>query len=239
MVALNSNSNPRSNRFMLGENSILSVSNLCKHVDSGDTELTILQNINLDVTKGEALAIIGVSGSGKTTLLSLLAGIDLPSSGLIRFQGHELTVLNEDERATLRASQVGFIFQSFQLMPTLSALENVMLPLELQYQQNPRTVARHWLCKVGLEKRLNHYPRQLSGGEQQRVAIARAFAINPVLLFADEPTGNLDKKSAKMVIELLFNLNHELQTTLIIVTHDEQLAKSCQRKLVLDGGSLQ
>jgi putative ABC transport system ATP-binding protein len=218
---------------------ILQVSHLSKSVKSGEEILTILQDIDLEVTSGESLAIVGASGSGKTTLLSLLAGLDEPSSGSIRFLGQEINKLNQDERAMLRANQVGFIFQSFQLMPTLNAIENVMLPLELQGHKKAHNTAGQWLDKVGLGKRYHHYPNQLSGGEQQRVAIARAFAINPSLLFADEPTGNLDKKSAKIIIELLFKLNKASKTTLIIVTHDEHLAKLCQRTLMLDDGMFQ
>lgn len=188
---------------------------------------------------GESLAIIGASGSGKTTLLSLLAGLDTPSAGKIMLLGSELTKLSEDERATLRAQQVGFIFQNFQLMPTLTALENVMLPLELQAQKNAQKIASKWLSNVGLKHRLSHYPRQLSGGEQQRVAIARAFSIEPKILFADEPTGNLDKQSAIKIIQLLFTLNRDAQTTIMVATHDEHLANQCQRQQTLDDGMLQ
>ncbi len=218
---------------------ILTASHLSKTIQSGDKKLTILKNIDLNVVLGESLAIIGASGSGKTTLLSLLAGLDTPDDGEIILLGEDLTKLNEDERATIRAKQVGFIFQNFQLMPGLTALENVMLPLELQSQKNAKQTASQWLAHVGLKDRLTHYPSQLSGGEQQRVAIARAFSIRPKLLFADEPTGNLDKQSAINIIQLLFTLNREVQTTIIVATHDELLAHQCQRQLTLDDGRLQ
>lgn len=220
----------------MNDDCILSVSHLSKSVSSGDEQLTILHDISLRVTRGESLAIVGASGSGKTTLLSLLAGLDTPSSGCVNFLGHDLALLDEDARAKLRASKVGFIFQSFQLMPTLTAVENVMLPLELQGHKHALEEAKRWLAKVNLGHRLFHYPSQLSGGEQQRTAIARAFAVKPELLFADEPTGNLDKKSALTVSKLLFDLNHGLRTTLIIVTHDERLAKRCHRQLTIDDG---
>ena len=221
------------------EQYILTVSHLSKHVDSGNEVLNILQDIELNVTAGGTLAILGASGSGKTTLLSLLAGLDTPSSGKILFQGQDLSALTEDQRAQLRAKKIGFIFQSFQLMPTLTALENVMLALELQDHQQPKKTAMSWLEKVGLAHRLKHTPARLSGGEQQRVAIARAFATAPQLLFADEPTGNLDKKTAEVIIDLLFELNQAANTTLIIVTHDERLAARCQRRLCLDEGRIQ
>lgn len=224
---------------MTSNERILSVSKLSKTVKSGDKTLTILHDIDLEVTRGESLAIVGTSGSGKTTLLSILAGLDSPSEGHIVLMGQNITSLNEDDRARIRRKTVGFIFQNFQLMPNLNALENVMLPLELQGHANPNEQAFSWLKKVGLAARVNHYPTQLSGGEQQRVAIARAFAIEPVLLFADEPTGNLDNQSAKNIIELLFNLNRQSKTTLIIVTHDDNLAVHCQRKLTLSDGTFQ
>lgn len=192
----------------------------------------------MQIAQGESLAIVGASGSGKTTLLSLLAGLDTPSSGTITFLGQVISALDEDARAQLRAMSVGFIFQNFQLMPSLTALENVMLPLELKGNKKSQAIAKQWLSNVKLDHRYHHYPSQLSGGEQQRTAIARAFAISPKLLFADEPTGNLDKKSAQMVSQLLFELNHTLQTSLIIVTHDESLAHQCQRTLTIDDGVL-
>jgi len=201
-------------------------------------ELVILDGVSLAVAPGEAIAVVGVSGSGKSTLLGLLAGLDTPTSGRIWLDGEELTALDEEHRATLRAGRVGFVFQSFQLLPSLTALENVMLPLELAGRADARPRALHILERVGLEARSRHYPRQLSGGEQQRVAIARAFAAEPRILFADEPTGNLDRASGARIAELLFELNRERGTTLVVVTHDLRLAEPCQRILELDAGRL-
>lgn len=212
--------------------------NINKTIQNGEERLHILNNINLNISSGEAVAIVGPSGSGKTTLLSLLAGLDDPTSGTIKFFGKELQSLNEEERAALRKQHIGFVFQSFQLISSLTALENVMLPIELAKLPNPETVAATWLEKVKLSSRAHHYPSQLSGGEQQRVAIARAFATSADCIFADEPTGNLDKASAQNITELLFSLNKDHKTTLLIVTHDERLAGHCHRKLILDGGKV-
>lgn len=209
-----------------------------KQVSSGGQPLTILDNVELDVAAGESLAIIGRSGSGKTTLLSLLAGLDLPSSGEISLDGTALSKLDEETRARLRAGRVGFVFQSFQLLGGFTALENVMLPAEIAGQAEAESRARELLEQVGLGARLDHYPSQLSGGEQQRVALARAFAGDPKILFADEPTGNLDTETGAHIIELLFRLNREQGTTLVLVTHDPALAERCDRTVVLDGGRL-
>jgi putative ABC transport system ATP-binding protein len=211
---------------------------LTKQVATQEGELIILQPISLCVAKGESLAITGPSGSGKSTLLGILAGLDVPSSGRVLLNGVDITALNEDGRAQVRAANVGFIFQSFQLLPGLTALENVMLPLELRGDQAARTKATAFLARVGLEQRLQHYPPQLSGGEQQRVAIARAFASEPKVLFADEPTGNLDAVTGARIIDLLFELNRAQGATLILITHEERLAQLCQRRLVLTAGAL-
>lgn len=218
--------------------SILTARNLSKVVTSAEGELVILDDLSLDLDKGDSLAIVGTSGSGKSTLLGLLAGLDLPTSGEVRLAGHLLGALNEDERARVRAEHVGFVFQSFQLLDSLNALENVMLPLELEGRVDARIRASELLERVGLGHRLHHYPRQLSGGEQQRVAIARAFAAEPALLFADEPTGNLDSRTGQHISDLLFDLNQERGTTLILVTHDQRLAHRCQRQIRLEGGCL-
>lgn len=202
-------------------------------------QLAILDHVSLSVVAGEAVAIVGASGSGKSTLLSLLAGLDLPSSGRIALDGVDLLALDEDGRAALRARLVGFVFQSFHLLPALSACENVMLPLELAGVAGARQRAEAMLTRVGLGQRLHHSPRTLSGGEQQRVALARAFVMQPRLLFADEPTGNLDAATGAEIIELLFQLNAEQGTTLVLVTHDETLARRCQRQIRLAGGRLQ
>lgn len=206
-------------------------------VDSGQP-LIILHDINLKIQKGESLAIVGPSGSGKSTLLGLMAGLDLPTHGRIYLNGQDITRLNEDARAELRSEKLGFVFQSFQLLPTFTALENVMLPLELAEKSDARVKAEKILERVGLEKRLQHYPTQLSGGEQQRVAIARAFVAKPNLLLADEPTGNLDSQTGQLIIELMFELNKEHGTTLVLVTHDHALADRCDRILSLHDGSL-
>jgi putative ABC transport system ATP-binding protein len=207
-------------------------------VSSAEGELTILHDLDLDLSKGDSLAIVGSSGSGKSTLLGLLAGLDLPSAGAVLLAGNNLSELDEDQRARLRAEHVGFVFQSFQLLDSLNALENVMLPLELEGHADARQRARALLERVGLGQRLTHYPRQLSGGEQQRVAIARAFAAEPDVLFADEPTGNLDSHTGERISDLLFQLNQERGTTLVLVTHDERLAHRCQRLIRLEAGHL-
>jgi len=209
---------------------------LSQRVPTADGSLDILSEVGLAVKAGETLAITGASGSGKSTLLGLLAGLDQPSSGEIELLGQRLNDLDEDARARLRAGRVGFVFQSFQLLPALSALENILLPLELARRADARMRAAHWLDRVGLAKRAAHTPRQLSGGEQQRVAIARAFATDPQILFADEPTGNLDADTGARIIDLLFELNASAQTTLILVTHDDALAARCGRRLHLVGG---
>ena len=202
------------------------------------TELEILKGINLEIKSGEAIAIVGASGSGKSTLLGLLAGLDEATSGTVVISGTDLGQLDEDGRALFRGRYIGFVFQSFQLLPALTALENVMLPLELQGQSNAREQAEHFLQRVELEPRMSHYPRQMSGGEQQRVAIARAFAAKPSILFADEPTGNLDTRTGRHIIDLLFELNRQEGTTLVLVTHDQALADRCERRLCLDAGAL-
>lgn len=221
---------------------IISVQNLIKQVNAVDREsgktIDILTGVNLEIKYAESVAIVGASGSGKSTLLGLLAGLDEASSGEISIHQQKLSQLNEDQRARLRSESVGFIFQSFQLLPSLTALENVMFPLELQGDARAAEKARQLLNRVGLEQRYAHYPRQLSGGEQQRVAIARAFVTEPQLLFADEPTGNLDKATGETIINLLFEMNQEKHTTLVIVTHDDTLAQRCERRLVLQNGQL-
>ncbi len=215
---------------------IVRATGLTKQVDTGRNRLTILEAVDLEVAAGEAVAILGASGSGKTTLLGLLAGLDVPSRGQVLLDGTDLAGLDEDGRAALRRRLVGFVFQSFQLLPALTALENVMLPLELGGVASARDTAAGLLARVGLGQRTDHYPRQLSGGEQQRVAIARAFAGNPRLLFADEPTGNLDSATGEEIINLMFDLNREQHTTLLLVTHDERLAARCGRRLRLAAG---
>ncbi|WP_299532878.1 ABC transporter ATP-binding protein [Ulvibacterium sp.] len=217
---------------------ILNVSHLGKTYTSGSKELTVLDDISFTIDEGDTFAIVGPSGSGKTTLLGLCAGLDKPGTGSIELCGTELQSLNEDERALLRNQKVGFIFQDFQLLPTLTALENVSVPLELQGAKNAGIVARELLEKVGLAGRVNHYPSQLSGGEQQRVALARAFSNSPSILFADEPTGNLDEETGEKVVQLLFELNKEAGTTLVIVTHDLDLARKTQHILRLKGGKI-
>ena len=212
--------------------------NLGKRVGEGDNTIDILHNLNLSVAQGESVAIVGSSGSGKSTLLGLLAGLDNPTSGNITVEGAPFSSLDEDARAAVRGKRMGFVFQSFQLLGTMTALENVMLPLQLANRADAKAVAIATLEKVGLGARLNHYPKQLSGGEQQRVAIARAFAPQPAILFADEPTGNLDIKTGERIIELLFSLNQASKSTLILVTHDNQLAQRCGRALVLSNGQL-
>src|SRR5687768_8771860 len=216
----------------------LEVSGLGKRVPLPAGELAILDGVGFTIGRGDAVAIVGASGSGKSTLLALMAGLDVPSSGRVLLDGEPLSALDEDGRARVRGEKVGFVFQSFQLLPSLTALENVMLPLELRGDADVETPARAILEKVGLGERLGHYPRQLSGGEQQRVALARAFVTRPAVLFADEPTGNLDTRTGQAIIELLFSLNADAGTTLVLVTHDEHLAARCHRMLRLDGGRL-
>ncbi len=215
---------------------MLNAESICKHVKTASGSLDILQNVSLSLGAGESLAITGTSGSGKSTLLGLLAGLDTPSSGDITLHGHALSTLDEEGRASVRAQHVGFVFQSFQLLPGLSALENVMMPLELHGMSDAEAKAIYFLTRVGLADRLDHYPRQLSGGEQQRVAIARAFASEPDILFADEPTGNLDTTTGAKVIELLFELNREQGTTLVLVTHEQRLAEHCAQQIRIEGG---
>ncbi len=209
-----------------------------KQVASPEGQLSLLTNVNLSIFFGEAVAVVGASGAGKSTLLGLLAGMDTPTSGRIFLDGVEISVLDEDGRARLRAARVGFVFQAFHLLPNLTALENVALPLELACRGDALSVAGEVLERVGLAKRLHHYPKQLSGGEQQRVALARAFAPQPRLLFVDEPTGNLDSATGQRIIELLFTMNSEHRTTLVLVTHDESLAQRCSRRLELEAGRL-
>ena len=218
--------------------SILRADALTKIVKSGDDPLTILDGVSFAVEAGASIAIVGASGSGKTTLLGLLAGLDRPTSGEIHVDGQALSTLDEDARAALRQRLLGFVFQSFQLLPALTALENVMLPLELAGAGDAAGRARSWLDRVGLAKRTTHYPKQLSGGEQQRVAIARAFAGDPKLLMADEPTGNLDGATGAEIADLMFSLNRERGTTLVLVTHDDALASRCTRRLSLASGRL-
>lgn len=213
-------------------------SGVTKQVATGSHTLTILEDVSLEIGAGEAVAILGASGSGKTTLLALLAGLDTPSAGKVFLDGEDLFALDEDGRARLRRDRVGFVFQSFQLLPALTAVENVMLPLELSGQSDARARAEALLRRVGLGERLDHYPRQLSGGEQQRVAVARAFVPQPQLVFADEPTGNLDESTGEEIIALMFELNREKGTTLLLVTHDEHLAARCPRRLRLVTGRL-
>jgi len=217
---------------------IIVVESLSKRVESPEGSLTILDDIIFSLHARDALAIVGISGSGKSTLLGQLAGLDVPSDGRVILDGVDLNSLDEDGRAHLRAERVGFVFQSFQLLPSLTALENVMLPLELAEHAAPRDAAEQVLKRVGLEHRVHHYPNQLSGGEQQRVAIARAFAPNPKILFADEPTGNLDRITATRVAEILFSLTVEQGTTLVIVTHDSELSERCTKNISLDGGCI-
>ena len=217
---------------------ILECHSVSKNVATAEGRLQILDRVSLRVEAGDSVAVRGVSGSGKSTLLGLLAGLDLPSAGEVFLAGEPLHALDEEQRAALRARYVGFVFQTFQLLPGLNALENVMLPLELAGAEAPRTRAADYLDKVGLENRLRHYPRQLSGGEQQRVAIARAFASRPRVLFADEPTGNLDHASGARVAELLFQINRDEGATLVLVTHDRELAAACAREVTLDAGRL-
>lgn len=217
---------------------ILKIHNLEKTYQNGEKKLTVISNINFEVEQGSVFSIVGPSGSGKTTLLGLCAGLDNPSSGMVELCGYNIQDLDQDKRARLRNKEVGFIFQNFQLLPTLTALENVIVPLELQGHSNPKEVGKELLNKVGLIDRLDHYPSQLSGGEQQRVAIARAFSNNPSILFADEPTGNLDEETGEKIVQLLFDLNQQAGTTLVIITHDLELANRTQQILRLKGGKI-
>jgi len=217
---------------------MIKVSQLLKTVPTADGDLDILRGINLEIAAGTSAAIVGASGSGKSTLLGLLAGMDVASGGEITLDGQELSLLDEDQRARLRAEKIGFVFQSFQLLPALTARENVMLPLELSGKKDADQIADRLLTEVGLSDRLDHYPTTLSGGEQQRVAIARAFARQPKILFADEPTGNLDTRTGERVIDLLFQLNASEGTTLVLVTHDERLARRCDIRFAMDAGEL-
>ncbi|MEO8401367.1 MAG: ABC transporter ATP-binding protein [Gammaproteobacteria bacterium] len=219
----------------------LRLEHLSKEVPSGDSQISILKDVNLLIKIGESIAIVGASGSGKTTLLTLMAGLDTPTNGQIYLKEYHLNLLDEERRAFIRGKYVGFIFQSFQLLPTLTALENVMLPLEIQYISHQQAVrdATEWLKRVGLGERLHHYPAHLSGGEQQRVAIARAFITRPEIILADEMTGNLDAHTGDLISDILFSLNAEQKTTLVLVTHDKSLASRCERRLLLSEGVLQ
>jgi len=217
---------------------VLMARGIGKTVKSGDSDLVILRDIDLDVTRAEAVAVVGASGSGKSTLLAILAGLDTPTSGSVELDGEDIFSMNEDQRAELRGRSLGFVFQSFQLLPALTALENVMLPLELSNHPDPEKDSKEVLARVGLGERLHHYPKHLSGGEQQRVALARAFVVRPKLLLADEPTGSLDAESGAGVIQLLFEMNREYGTTLVMVTHDETLAARCARIVRLVAGRI-
>ena len=217
---------------------MLKAEQLSKQVSSPEGSLTILDQVDLSVKQGESVAVVGVSGAGKSTLLGLLAGLDVPSSGKVWLDGHDLSIMDEDGRAAIRADKVGFVFQSFHLVPSLTALENVMLPLELGNHAAARATAREAIERVGLGSRSGHYPRQLSGGEKQRVAIARAFVIEPSVLFADEPTGNLDHKTGENIVQLIFRMNREAGTTLVLVTHDLKLAQRCDRIMHMDAGRI-
>ncbi len=217
---------------------LIQAQDLHYEITNHDNQIRILSGLNLSVENGDQIAIIGSSGSGKSTLLSMLAGLDIPTSGSVQIRGNAFSSLGEDSRAAVRAADMGFVFQSFQLLPALTALENVMLPLQLKSHAAAEKLSLEALDKVGLSHRVEHYPKQLSGGEQQRVAIARAFATQPSILFADEPTGNLDSATGQMIIDLLFNMNQEAGTTLVLVTHDIQLANRCKRLFKLDGGVL-
>jgi putative ABC transport system ATP-binding protein len=220
----------------MDDETVLAAEGIGKEVSSPEGTLAILADATFAIRRGESVAVVGASGAGKSTLLALLAGLDEPTSGRAWLSGHELTALDEDGRAAVRARHVGFVFQSFHLMPSLTALENVMLPLELARAPDARSSAREVLGRVGLAGRVGHYPRQLSGGEQQRVAIARAFVTNPDVLFADEPTGNLDATTGEKIMDLLFGLNAATRTTLVLVTHDRSLASRCGRVIRLDAG---
>jgi putative ABC transport system ATP-binding protein len=222
----------------IGDGVVLRTENLSKQVSSPEGQLTILDDVTIQIVAGESIALVGPSGAGKTTLLALLAGLDRPTTGNVWLCGENLTAMDEDGRAQVRGRQVGFVFQSFHLVPSLTALENVMLPLELVGESGAAARAKEALVSVGLERRTTHYPKQLSGGEKQRVAIARAFVTGPSILFADEPTGNLDTVSGDRIANLLFRLNEQSNTTLILVTHDRELAKRCDRIIELDSGHM-
>lgn len=217
---------------------VLKAQELTKKVSSPEGELTIVDNVSLEIVAGETVALVGASGAGKSTLLAILAGLDVPTSGRVWLDGQDLTELDEDARARLRADRVGFVFQAFHLVPSLTALENVMLPLELSGRRDARDTARTMLQRVGLGSRGGHYPRQLSGGEQQRVALARASVVRPAVLFADEPTGNLDTVTGASICQLLFDLNADSQTTLVLVTHEQHLAERCGRILTMTAGRI-
>ena len=217
---------------------LVEVDAVSKKVRDATGELTILHDITFSLAERESVAIVGASGSGKSTLLAILAGLDTPSSGTVRLRGQDLFVLTEDQRAAVRGVELGFVFQSFQLLPNLSALENVMLPLELRGEREAKALATQMLGRVGLAQRLGHYPRVLSGGEQQRVALARAFVLRPALLLADEPTGSLDFATGAQVMALMFELNREAGTTLVLVTHDTAIAQRCERQLRIEAGAL-
>ena len=217
---------------------ILKTEAVSKRVKTAEQELTILNNISMEVKLGQSLAIVGPSGAGKSTLLGLLAGLDTPTEGKIWIADNDITLMDEEGRAAIRAELVGFVFQTFQLLNSLTALENVSLPMELSGEKNAREKAIEYLEKVGLGKRFSHYPKQLSGGEQQRVAIARAFACQPKILFADEPTGNLDQGTGLKISDLLFDLNEQSETTLVLVTHEQRLADRCEKTIVIDDGQL-
>lgn len=220
------------------KNVVLAARDVSKQVISPEGGLTILSGVSFEIERGDSVAIVGASGAGKSTLLALLAGLDLPTSGEIWINDVNLTILDEDGRAAIRAAKVGFVFQSFHLVPSLNALENVMLPVELAGKSSPRKVAMEIIDQVGLSERWSHYPAQLSGGEKQRVAIARAFATEPAVLFADEPTGNLDSRTGDLIMDLMFELNHNSSTTLVLVSHDKALAGRCDRIIGLDAGKL-
>lgn len=215
---------------------MIAVQHVFKTVTDSTGSLTILRDIDFTLNKGETVAIVGASGSGKSTLLSIIAGLDTPTSGTVQMDGVDLFALNEDQRASLRAQKLGFVFQSFQLLGNLTALENVMLPLELAGRRDARATATHMLQRVGLGERLGHYPKVLSGGEQQRVALARAFVVQPAVLLADEPTGSLDFATGATIMELMFDLNREQGTTLVLVTHDRAIAQRCERRITIEAG---
>lgn len=215
---------------------MIAVQNLSKSVSDATGQLDILREVDFELYKGETVAIVGASGSGKSTLLAIVAGLDTPSMGTVHIDGTDMFALDEDQRAALRAQKVGFVFQSFQLLGNLTALENVMLPLELAGRRDARTAATEMLRRVGLSERLGHYPKVLSGGEQQRVALARAFVVRPAVLLADEPTGSLDFATGERVMELMFELNRELGTTLVLVTHDRAIAQRCERRITIEAG---
>ena len=217
---------------------VLEARDLTRKVSSPEGELTIVSHVSFAIPAGETVALVGASGAGKSTVLAMLAGLDVPTSGTVLLDGNDLTLMDEDARARLRADRVGFVFQAFHLVPSLTALENVMLPLELAGRGDAADAARNMLARVGLGDRVGHYPRQLSGGEQQRVALARASVTRPAVLFADEPTGNLDTTTGASICQLLFDLNRESGTTLVLVTHDTQLAARCERTLTMSAGRL-